>query len=393
MKLENKITKDFILNHVTQEEIFSHYCNIPILVIEECINFNRLTSSPFRYDSHASVGFRYGTTGKLKMKDFGGSFWGDCFDAVAKVLNTTYKLKLNVVHKEDFLIILHHIAVEFNLTNGISEDRLNINQSLYKIKSQQTIIEIELREYGSKADYNYWIRRYHNILSYEYLYSENIYPVERYWINPEESPDAKYYFTNKDPCYAYYDGRLNNIPLFRLYFPARSKDYNTNMPKFISNSQSLQCLNTFKPDASYDKIVITKSRKDAIIIKRLLKEIDSDILFFKGLSNIAVIAYPQENYKLSYDAFQWLIGKLKSKDVSDILVFLDFDKTGIKTALYTYYEYGIPYVFLTNGIFGLPNYGSKDISDYLEKNGVQETVKLIKSYIDYVTNTDYNTSI
>ena len=83
-------------------------------------------------------------------------------------------------------------------------------------------------------------------------------------------------------------------------------------------------------------------------------------------------------------AITWLINKLKSKDSSDIISFLDFDMVGRRTSIHTYYEYGINYVFLTNGLFGLVNYKAKDLSDYLEIYGIDETINLIIKYIQWL---------
>jgi hypothetical protein len=384
--INNKINKEFILRNVSQIEIFEKYTEISALVIQNCIDTNRTVQSPFRYDTNPSVGFRYNSKKKLKMRDFAGYFWGDCFDAACKVLNTINKTTRSVDKKEDFIFILHEIAREFDLLEGVKEKHVEskdaIRNAIINIKKEIPIIDIEFRDWGARADNKYWFNKYHRLLTVNDLTADNIYPVERFWINANENPEAKYYFTNNDPCYAYYDGVKDDIYRIKLYFPARSKDYNTHLPKFISNSQLIQRLHIFNDiDTKFDRIIITKARKDALILSKLLDMADYNPFSFTGLPKIGVIAYPQENYRIGIEGFEWLLSKLKEPNEQHIISFLDFDKTGIQTTNFTLTEYGMPYIFLTNGFLGLPNYGSKDISDFLEKNKIESTLNIINKII------------
>lgn len=384
MQLKNNINQDFILRNIDQVEIFSLYLGIPTGVIENCIKYNNLCKSPFRSnDTHNSLGFMYYGR-KLKAYDFGGYFKGDCFDAACLILNKTKNINMNTSNKEDFKYILLDIASRFNQLNGTNPIKMSdISVGRNRIKREPVNIQCAFRQYGEPCDYKYWINKYHNILTFTDLYNENIFPVNDVWINSEIRPNPVYTFNPKDPCYAYYEGSNKGTLMYRLYFPARSKDFNTHLPKFITNNQSFQRLHSLRADVLYDKIIIIKSKKDAILLDRILGKI-SEFLSFTGLRDIAIIAYPSENYIPNKMAITWLTNKLKSKDTSDIISFLDFDMVGRRTSIHTYYEYGINYVFLTNGLCGLVNYKAKDLSDYLEIYGIDETINLIIKYIQWL---------
>ena len=108
-----KLTTRYILEHVSQEVIFSTYLNLSIDTIKYCINTGELIISPLRYDRHPTCGFRYDERGKLKFRDFAGYFWGDCFDIVALVISTIYNRNIQVNNKQDFITVLRHITFTF----------------------------------------------------------------------------------------------------------------------------------------------------------------------------------------------------------------------------------------------------------------------------------------
>ena len=70
------ITKKYVLSKVSQITIFSVYFDIPIEQIQHCIETGNTICSPIREDKHPTCGFAYNNNGKLKMRDFAGSFWG-----------------------------------------------------------------------------------------------------------------------------------------------------------------------------------------------------------------------------------------------------------------------------------------------------------------------------
>ena len=67
-----------------------------------------------------------------------------------------------------------------------------------------------------------------------------------------------------------------------------------------------------------------------------------------------------------------------------ILSLLDFDRTGRNGADYLLETYGIPYLFITRGEFGLEDYGCKDFADLHDKYTNDEIDTFIKDSIRYV---------
>lgn len=371
--INNRIDKKFILDNVDQVKIFATYLDISEYDIEECIETGKLMPSPVRgNDNHASAGFKYNNRNVLKLRDFGGFFWGDCFDAVAYVLSRK-ETNINIANKDDFKYVLKHIAETFNIVNGVDK-KDNIKELAFKAKHTKKIISFNVRDWDFN-DEKIWIKRYHGLFTFDYLVKKHVYPVETFWIDYYSQPEPKYYYTRKDPCYAIYlgtDGK--GIPNIRLYFPNRKNDpYN---PKFISNNNSFQ--NILHTKDEYDFIVLIKSYKDAIAMEKLF-----DITYFTGNYSVWFLAYPTESFILNQHIITWLLSKLKVKSTSRILNFTDFDRAGRKNAYYGSNEFDVPYVFLTNGEFGLPNHGVKDITDFIEKYGISATQTIINEFIKY----------
>ena len=326
--------------------------------------------SPIRPDDRASVGFRYNTKGVLKMRDFGGYFWGDCFDMVAYVLTRKGTI-INISKSEHFKYVLNHIAVEMDIADGVKED--NMTALVTQVKRGKRIITFEPRSWDNN-DKKWWISRYHGLFSFDYLSKNHVYPVERYWIDSYSQPEPKYYYTRKDPCYAYYEGQdTDTISNIRLYFPARSNS-DSKRPKFISNNNAFQGI--LNIEGTYDFVVLTKSKKDALALRRIFERFS-----FTGNYSVLVIAYPSENYVITEDVVNWIYSKLKEPSIDRILNFLDFDFTGRKSARYANETFGIPFVFLTNGEFGLINNGAKDLTDFIEKYGLSAAASIIDAYI------------
>jgi hypothetical protein len=75
MRINRKITKEYVLDNVDEIDIFSEYLQIDDRDIEGCIEHGTLICSPLREDDHPTVGFKYNKKGRLKMRDFAGYFW------------------------------------------------------------------------------------------------------------------------------------------------------------------------------------------------------------------------------------------------------------------------------------------------------------------------------
>ena len=378
--LTSNLTKAFIESNIPQENIMAKYLNLDVNVIKKCIETNTLITSVFRdNDTNSSMGFAYNKQGKLKVRDFGGAGqFMDIYDTVAYVLSISYERPINTNNKRDFYFILTHIYKTFSKEIDDKKYKEKIDNDiiygLSKIKHRRPIIELVPRSWN-KYDKEYWAKLG---VSLSYLNTHFVIPIEQYYIDRGVNTDPKYYYKQKDPCYAYMLGQdRKGVHLIKLYFPNR--DRKTEL-KFITNCNVLEGLPNLELN-NYDYILITKSSKDRLSIGSYL----SMTSFYGGGSaklNIGIINLPSENYHLTEKEYSWLTNKLAPN--GKIISLLDFDYTGRCGAKYLYETYNIPYLFITRGEFGLPNYGCKDFAELADKYTKQEINQFINETVNYV---------
>ena len=354
--------------------------NIPIEVVQDCIQKNHLITSVFRDDdTNGSMGIQYNAKGRLKVRDFGGyGFFEDIYGVVAYVLSLAYERKIETNNKQDFYFVLKHIAYTFSdIIDGKDVDPnlepLLIN-AVNKGKTKKPIIDLVTRSWN-KYDKDIWAKWGVDI---KYLNTHFVYPIDQYYINRSVNTNPKYYYKQKDPCYAYVLGtNRQGIRLVKLYFPLRNRATEL---KFITNCNVLEGLPNLELD-NYDYILITKSSKERLSIGNHLTASP----LYGGANdklNIGVINLPSENYKLTQQEFEWLQNKLASDGM--IISLLDFDTTGRNGAKYLNETYNIPYIFITRGEFGLPNYECKDFADLHDKYTNNQINDFIKETLTYV---------
>ena len=370
------LTKDYIESKVSQVSIMSKYLGIPINTINECIDKNILISSVFRDDDHTgSMGFTYNKKGKLKVRDFGGfGFFGDIYDVVAYVLSLAYERKIEPNNKQDFYFILKHIAYAFSdvIDNKAVDENIDpmLQKALQKGLHKKAIIEIVPRSWN-KDDKAIWGKWGVNL---QYLNTHFVIPVEQYYINRGVDSDPKYYYKAKDPCYAYMLGQnRTGVYLIKLYFPLRNRAIER---KFITNCNVLEGLPNLELD-NYDYILITKSSKDRLSIGNHLASHPS-----YGGASVGIVNLPSESYHLRQVEYDYLSSKLARNGM--IISLLDFDQTGRAGAKYLQETYNIPYMFITRGEFGLPNYECKDFTDLHDVYKLKEIDNFINETITYV---------
>ena len=378
-----RLTKEYIESKISQETIVSKYLDIPLEIIQDCINNNHLIPSVFREnDTNGSMGFAYNKKGRLKVRDFGGfGFFEDVYGTVAYVLSVIYNRQINTNNKNDFYFILKHIANTFSdiIDNKTIDESLDVDikSGLIKLRTKKPIIEIAPRSWN-KYDKELWGNWG---ISLNYLNTHFVVPVDQYYIDRKIDDNPKYKYTAKDPCYGYILGQNEEgIILIKLYFPLR--EHKNNNLRFITNCNVIEGILNLELD-NYDYIILTKSTKDRLSIGCAL----SNNPLYGGLGNklnIGIVNLPSESYHLKEKEYKYLNNKLK--DTGVIISFLDFDATGRKGAKYLEETYGIPYIFITRGEFGLYNYGAKDFAELVEKYPTKEIISFIKetqTYINY----------
>ena len=373
------LTKEYIESKISQESIMSKYLDIPIEVIKNCIEHNSLITSIFRDDdTNGSMGFAYNSKGKLKVRDFGGiGIFMDIYDTVAYVLSLAYERKIETNNKQDFYFVLKHIAYTFSdIIDGKEVDpnlEPLIANALNKGKTKKQIIDLVTRSWN-KQDKDIWANWGVDL---KYLNTHFVYPIDQYYINRTVNSDPKYYYKAKIHVMRNVLGtNRQGVRLIKLYFPLRNR---STQLKFITNCNVLEGLPNLELD-NYDYILITKSSKDRLSIGN---HICNNPLYGGGKRlNIGVINLPSENYELKQIEYDWLVKKLADNGM--ILSLLDFDKTGRKGAKYLEETYNIPYLFITRGEFGLPNFECKDFADLHDKFNKKEINNFIEDTKKYV---------
>ncbi len=341
--------RSFINHNIDEAEILSTYLDIPVTEIYKCINDkNYRVHNTLRDDSRPSLGFHYLTVrGKNKLygRDFANPFyWGDVYFFVGVALG----LHCNI--PEDFVKICKHIINKFsNKQIRVVSNSSNKTASV-TVKNEEKIvtsIDVEKRKLN-KYDLAYW--KIYGIRE-ETLERENIYAVNKFWINNELQD---YYYQDENPAYAYYLG-VNIKPLWEVYRPLEAKHY-----KFRTNNFSdIKELYQVKP---LHNLIITKSKKDKALISQILLDL--------GIIHTGIL-YTSESTRLKSHT-----RKLIEENYRNVYINFDVDMAGINSMKFfkTEYKYNM-FPFIPENITGIDNY-PKDISDFCRRFGYDNTLKL-----------------
>lgn len=96
------ITKDLILNRVSEEKLMEHYLGVPVK--------KGLFRSPLRNDVRPTMSFyRSNKTGRLIVKDFGSDFCGDFMSVVMEKFRCSYGKALQIVANDFGIISSKHL--------------------------------------------------------------------------------------------------------------------------------------------------------------------------------------------------------------------------------------------------------------------------------------------
>lgn len=348
-----ELTKKYILERITQEEIMEYYTGVPVTNITVQGNsFN----SPFRNDPNPTCNYYYNIskTGeeRLKIKDWNGTFHGDIFD----VASHFEKIKSNT--SQGFKLLLYKIASNFKIHKYVdSKEREKLftvienHVALNNLKIFKVIPRV-----WNEYDKRYWFDRYG--ISSDILKQLKVIPVKELYIADNNGQFyLKYSYTKKDPAFAYYGGKIEGITIWKIYFPFRTKSKTT--PKFLTNYKFIQGLHCFLPSRIG---IITKSLKDVAVYKSI---------------GIQAVGIHSETYLMTKDEF------FDIKNKCDIvLTNFDYDKTGIILANKYKRVHGCLPLMFTRGKYNQPDFGVKDVSDFREAFGREKLLILINNLLD-----------
>lgn len=341
-----KLTKNYIMQYINQEDIFAYYMAIDVGTILNCINTGNHICNPMRVDNNPSLGFKYGGN-RLRAKDFSGYFWGDCYDLVAQILRVDSR------SKSGFGIILDQIAKDFSLhryKNTIAQKtKIQYNIKKEKKENKKSVIKFTVRKWN-KIDYDYWMGYGVSIKALKYF---NVYPASEVWVNGV----LRYEYNPTNPAYVYYYGKdENGIDEVKVYYPFRSR------VRFITNSSRLQGINKIIPDRV---CVITKSYKDVISLRTTI--------------SLQAVAPASETHLIDEEDYKYL-----TTQFDYIFSLMDYDRTGKLMAKKLRELHGIQPLFVNQDPKGKQlNHTSKDYTDLFKDKGLNYTKNLVTSTVQH----------
>jgi hypothetical protein len=321
------LTKENILKRISSYDIFKYYC-------EPFSKVGKGFCSELRVDNKPSSCIAQ-IKGDLLYTDFGTGESYRCFDYVMVKLGLSFREALEKINL-DFNLKLGC----YGITNNISNDKKTkplIQKNIKFEEKSPTIIKIKRRNW-EEHDKEYWYGKYY--ISEEVLNSFNVVPISHFWINDNIFIADKYSY-----CYNFYWEEDNSVFYRKIYQP-----YNKRL-KWISNGGLAVQGEGMLPKEG-NLLIITKALKDIIVLYNL------------GYTAIAPVS---ESTFLSTQYFF-----KQYERFGRVELFFDSDSTGLKKAQEFSEKFKIPYKFIPL------EYNIKDISDFVELKGIEESKILLK---------------
>ena len=320
-----------ILAFISEYDIFKKYCR----------NFEELNKpfcSEFYADTRPSCYIGQNANNKINYTDYGTGDTYGCFDYVMKKYNCRLNEALNIV-ANDFGLLKIKTTVKPSFILG-EENSLKPKP---KVKST---ITINPRDW-SDVDANYWGRYY---LPFNILEEYNVIPCQNVYLH---KGNRTIVFTHSDdnPIYAYRftsEGKYS----YKIYFPL-SKDKSRKW--LFSGGLATDIEGYDQLELSSELLILTKSLKDCMSYRLL---------------GYNAISLQGEANKLSND----LVYKLL-KRFDKIVVNYDNDEQGLSSTRRLVSQYGFDSFIIPQ------NTGFKDLSDYIEGNGLEKAKTLLNELI------------
>lgn len=323
-----------ILERISELDIFEYYLGeIPTKAIR----------SPLRDDLKPSFSlFMSVKHGKVFFKDFATGESGDCFLFVMRLFKLGSKSETFLKIASDFS--LNDLESDISLASSPTIKNAKLYRKVKKIKTNRAKFDITIREWNIK-DRDYWGKKYFvNRKQLEYC---NVFPISHFFMNG-------ICIKAKDLAYAFVEGK-DNCQTFKIYQPYADSEHKW----YNNNDYSTWELWTQLPSLG-NILIVTSSRKDAIVIKTLF-----------STNRITSCSLQSESVKPK----ESVVNELKSR-FKEIFVLYDNDNdkdhnpgriAGDKISKATgFTQIEIP-----------DKFGVKDPSDFIEKFGPKLLTRLI----------------
>ena len=321
---KQRVTKDFILSKINQETIMQYYTGLDV-------NSKKLALSPFRCDKKVTCSIYKSKSGILYLHDFATNEHINCFEAVMKLYNCNYYEALETIAK-DF---------------GLIDSNINLTKKDIKMvptlkESESSKIRVQIKDF-TEDELKWWEQFGITLKLLKYYH---VYSIQHVFLNGNLIATSD----SKNPIYGYYFGKnKNKEEQWKIYFPLR-----TNY-RFLNNisKKTLQGYKQLPKEG--DLLVITKSMKDVIALKRF---------------NIPAVAPNSETLFVSDKQLEEFKKRFKN-----ILVVYDSDRPGKYNLAKIRKQYPeLNYYFL-------PKYLDKDFTDSIKKVGIDKMITYIKEFL------------
>lgn len=338
-EFKNLPTENDILALVTDIDIFSFYLGaIP----------KKLICSPLRNDKVPSFGlFRSDKYNKTLYKDFANGESGNCFVFVKKLFNLPKITDAYTRIASDFLMTQFETQTPIPFAGLKSYVAKNNEGTLSKEKIE---IKVKVRKWDD-GDREYWFLKYG--INISMLKHCQVYPISHYFLN-------SYCVKVTGLAYAFVENK-DGEQTYKIYQPFGENKWINN------NNYSVWELWTQMP-ATGKTLVITSSRKDAMVIKSLFLP-----------SEVTSCSLQGENFKPKMIVMEELTARFDKT-----LILYDNDKTkkenwgkiAAAKICKEYSELGIKQIEIPD------IYEEKDISDYREVHGKEKSFNLLTHLIN-----------
>jgi hypothetical protein len=333
-----RITKDYILRRVTEEQIFERYLGIKP-------DYSGLFCNPLREDKSPGCGFYINKQDRIKFKDYSRGWDWDCFNVVEFLFQVSFKEAMQ------------RIAVDFGLTDGtVSETHAARTQR----RKDKIGLRVKRREWNAE-DKHFWQGNF----TLTRADMPVTFPISHAWYTRNDVVDDTPFYTyiTGDPAYAYHFPEYGPYE-YKIYFPKRPKG------KKFRQSRGDIIQGLAQLPATGHILIITKSFKDRHVITKFGKKY--------GIFSCAPMS---ESQIIPADIMNNLILRFDY-----VFTLFDFDRAGIILAKKHQEAYGIRPLFFgpefKKGLLRVGPQGIKDSADFVKEFGPEVTYKLIDIFYE-----------
>tara|TARA_R110002020_G_scaffold208452_6_gene414200 strand:- start:11355 stop:12431 length:1077 start_codon:yes stop_codon:yes gene_type:complete len=337
-EFKNILTKEKITDELSDYEIFAFYLGFDFRI-------GKAMSSPFRKDDVPSWSVYKSKSGKLRYTDFATGEGGQCFDFVKKMFGLSFYETLIKINN-DF-----NLGFDYN-TNKYNGSNISVKTEGFKTNTKYIALP-EKKDLGIKAqpftiaDKTYW-ESYG--ITVEMLKYYNIFSCNKVFLGDR----VIYRYDRNNPAYAYLffkDGRYT----YKIYRPLEP----TKCFKWMSNTNKTILQGWDQLPKKGNTLIITKALKDVIVLRTL------------GYYSLALQSEVSSIKNTVVDELYSRFDK--------IYILQDFDLAGVSGTNRLRKKYGFHYIFLQN--FKTRNNQMKDISDYRQRNSIEDTKEIVNKLI------------